>query len=402
MSRSLPEDPLIRRLVQQARAVQLTRRGALAGAGGLAAALALAACGTGRPTLPTAAPDISGSDRTLRWVNWPRYLDEDDSGGHPTLDRFTEETGIDVTYAAEIDDNNAYYGGVKARLALGQDIGADTVCLSDWMVGRMIRFGYTQEFDHALIPNLANLLPDLRDVDYDPGRNYSVPWQSGVAGLAWHKELVPDGVHSIDDLWAPDLAGRVGVLSEMRDTIGLIMLQAGIDISSAFTGDDFNIGLDIFRDQIRSGQIGAVRGNSYLDDLANEDTLVAISWSGDIASLNAQHGDKWDFVIPEAGGTLWSDNFVVPIGSPRKRNVETLINYYYDPVVAAEVAAWVNYIIPVTGAREAMLDIDPALADDPFIFPNDETLSSVKVFRTLSGAEEQSFSSAFQSVLLGA
>ncbi len=405
MTRALPEDPLIRGLVQQARAAQLTRRGVLAGAGGLAAALALAACGTGRSPAPTAPPDGSATDRRLTWVNWPQYLDEDDAGGHPTLARFTEQTGIAVEYRPDIEDNNSYYSEVKARLALGSDIDADAVCLTDWMVSRLIRFGYTQELDHSAMPNLANLLPDLRNVDFDPGRAHSVPWQGGFAGICWNTELVPDGIRTIDDLWSPDLAGRVGVLSEMRDTIGLIMLQEGIDISSDFGDSDFGVGLDIFRDQVASGQIGSVRGNSYLDDLANEDTLVAICWSGDITTLNAKYGDRWEFAIPEAGGVLWTDNFVVPIGSPRKRNVETLIDYYYDPVVAAEVAAevaaWVNYIVPVVGAQEAMLEIDPALAEDPLIFPDDEMLANVKSFRTLSGAEEQSYISGFQSVLLG-
>jgi spermidine/putrescine transport system substrate-binding protein len=402
MNRSLPEDPLIRSLVVQARRAQLSRRTMLAGAGAGATALALAACAPSGSAKPTPPPDNSANDKTLTWANWALYLDEDDAGDHPTLQKFIADTGIEVSYKVDVDDNNSYYGKVKDQLALGQDIGADTVCLTDWMVSRWIRFGYTQTFDDAKIPNKANLNPDLLNVDFDPGRTQSLPWQGGFAGLAWNKEKVPNGLRTVDDLWNPELKGRVGVLSEMRDTIGLIMANNGVDISSAWGEDEFNAALDIFREQVTSGQIRNIKGNSYIEDLQNEDTLAAIVWSGDITALNYEAGDRWEFIIPEGGGTLWNDNFLIPVGSPRKSNAEELINFYYDPAIAAEVAAWVNYITPVVGAREAMDAIDPELATDQLIFPDESTLSTVKVFRTLSGAEEQTFGAAFQSVLLGA
>ena len=401
LNAALPEDPMIRKLVQQARASQLSRRALLTTGGSAAAALALAACSTGGKAKPTAAADTSDSDKTLIWANWAAYIDEADDGSYPTLDRFTEETGIDVTYQVDVDDNNSYYGKVKDQLALGQDIGADTVCLTDWMVARWINFGYTQELDHANIPNITNLISSLQNPDFDEGRKMSLPWQGGVAGICWNKEKLPNGLTSVNDLWNPELKGRVGVLSEMRDTIGLIMLQEGIDISGDFSDDDFSKGVEIFREHVESGQIRNVKGNSYLEDLTNEDTLAAIVWSGDITVINAEAGDKWEFAIPEAGGTIWNDNFLVPIGSTRKTNAETLMNYYYEPEVAAEVAAWVNYITPVEGAKEAMQAIDPELAENQLIFPNEETLATVKLFRTLTSEQEQKYGAEFQSVLLG-
>jgi len=402
MSRALPSDPMIRRLVEQARASQVSRRAMLSGAGGLAAALALAACSTGGSTKPTAAADVSDEDKTLTWANWAAYIDEDDDGKYPTLEAFQEQTGIAVEYLIDVDDNNSYYGKVKDQLALGQDIGADAVVLTDWMVSRLIRLGYTQKFDLANIPNAANLVSTLQNPDFDEGRNYSLPWQGGFAGLCWNTEKVPNGLKSVSDLWDPELTGRVGVLSEMRDTIGLIMLEQGVDISGDFGSPEFQAAVDVFQEHVDSGQIRNVKGNSYLEDLASEDTLAAIVWSGDISVLNAEAGgEKWKFMIPETGGTIWNDNFVVPIGSPRKKNAETLMNYYYEPEIAAEVAAWVNYITPVEGAKEAMEAIDPELAENQLIFPNEETLSTVKMFRTLSSAEEQEFGALFQAVLLG-
>jgi spermidine/putrescine transport system substrate-binding protein len=403
MPRSLPEDPLIRRLVQQARASQLSRRAVLAGGVGGATALALAACAPGSSGAPKPATDQSDSDPTVKWANWPGYMDEDDEGNYPTLLAFSEQTGIAVDYLVEINDNNEYYAKVRDQLALGQDIGADLITLTDWMAGRLIRLGYTQAFDDANIPNKANLVPDLLNVGFDPGRTNSLPWQGGFAGLCWNKEALPNGLRTLDDLWDPELAGKIVVLSEMRDTMGLILLDQGVDISQDFSEDDFDAALDIFREKVTSGQIGAVRGNSYTQDLINGDAIAGIVWSGDVTLINGEVGsDLFEFAIPESGGTLWNDNLMIPIGSPRKKNAETLINYYYEPEVAAEVALWVNYITPVVGAKEAAIAIDPEVAENQLIFPNEETLSQVKTFRALTGAEEQSFSTAFQSVLVGA
>jgi spermidine/putrescine transport system substrate-binding protein len=401
--RPLPEDPMIRALVAQARRAQLNRRNLFLGAGAGASALALAACSTGGgQAKPTAAADNSANDKALNWANWAAYIDEDDAGNYPTLVQFTEETGIEVNYEVAVDDNNTYYGKVKDQLALGQDIGADTVCLTDWMVSRWIRLGYTQALDHANIPNLANLTPSLKDVDFDPGREMSIPWQGGFAGICWNKEAVPGGLASVSDLWDPELKGRVGVLSEMRDTMGLLMLENGVDISGSWGDEEYTEAIEVLRKQVDDGQVRNIKGNSYLEDLKSGDTLAAICWSGDITVINAEAGDKWEFVLPTAGGTLWNDNFLVPIGSTRKANAEALINYYYEPEVAAEVAAWVNFITPVVGAKEAAIAIDPELAENQLIFPNEETLSNAFVFRSLDGAEEQRYQAEFQSILLGA
>ena len=403
MTRSIPTDPMVQRLIREARSASLSRRNVLTGAGIGAVALSLAACSTGGATPgPTAAVDKSSTDKNIKWDNWAQYLDEDKDGKtHPTLDAFEKKSGISVKYDVAVDDNNTYYGKVKDQLALGQNIGADLVCLTDWMVSRLIKLGYVQNFDLSKIPNAKNLTPSLQKVDFDPGRKKSLPWQGGFTGICWNKDKVPGGLKSVDDLWDKSLKGRVGVLSEMRDTTGLIMMQAGVDVSGKWADAKFDNAVDVFRKQVNDGQIRNIKGNAYLEDLKSEDTLAAICWSGDITTLNGEAGDKWQFAIPEAGGLLWNDNFVIPIGSPKKSASEELINYYYQPEVAAEVAAWVNYITPVVGAKEAMQAIDPSVADNQLIFPDEKTLSSVKVFRTLTSAEESKFGAAFQAVLLG-
>lgn len=401
-TRPLPEDPFIRGLVLQAQRAQFSRRGMLKGAGIGAAALALAACSTGGGEKPKPATDKSDTDKIVRWDNWALYLDVDDDGHYPTLEAFSAQTGIKATYTEAVDDNNTYYGKVKDQLKLGQDIGCDTVCLTDWMVDRLIRFGYTQELDEANIPNKKNLVPALANVDFDPGRKMSLPWQGGFAGIAWNKDQLPGGLTSVSDLWDSSLKGRVGVLSEMRDTMGCIMQDLGTQIDGQWGDAEFTAAIDLLQKQVDDGQIRNIKGNSYKEDLQNGDTLAAIVWSGDITQLNFEAGDHWDFALPSKGGTLWNDNFVVPIGSEHKKNAEALINYYYDPEVAAQVAAYVNYIPPVVGTKEAMVAIDPELADNQLIFPSDATLANAHVFRSLSAAEEQKYGAQFQAILLGA
>ena len=395
---------MIRELVMQARRMQLSRRHLLQGAGVGAGALALAACAPAGSSAPKPAEDISATDKTLTWSNWPAYIDEDDDGNYPTLVRFQDETGIAVEYKIDIDDNNTYYGTIKDQLALGQFTGSDTFCLTEWMVARLIRFGYVQDLDAANIPNKANLAPALLNPDFDPGRAKSLPWQNGFAGLAWNTEELPKGLLSVDDLWKPELKGKVTVLSEMRDTMGIIMLSQGVDISTGDWGiDEFSAAIEVLESNVLSGQILGIKGNEYMQDFVSGDAIAAIAWSGDITVLNAEAGyEKWKFALPDAGGTLWGDTFVVPMGSPRKTNAETLMNYYYEPEVAAEVAAWVNFITPVVGAQEVAAELYPELADNQLIFPNEETLSQSHIFRTLDSADDQEFNGEFQRVALGA
>ncbi len=413
MNKPLPEDPMMRDLVKMARRHQMTRRAALAGAGAAATTLALAACSPGGSTATalTPATDVSDTEKTLVWHNWPAYMDESEDGKtYPTLARFEEQSGIKVEYKVEIDDNNSYYGKVKDQLALGQDIGADVACPTEWLVARLVNLGYVQTFDEANIPNKANLAPAYLGNSFDPKREKSLPWQGILAGIGYNKKAYKaatgkDAPTTMADLWAPELKGRVGVLSEMRDTIGLILLEQGIDITSesSLTLDAFMNALDFFEGKVNDGQIAKIKGNSYLEDLKNGDTIAAVAWSGDITVINAEtDGDNFGFVFPESGATISADSFVIPMGATHKKNAEALMNYYYDPVNAAELAAWVNYVTPVVGAKEEAIKLDPALAENQLIFPSAETLAKTHAFRALSGSEEQKFTAAFQKILLGA
>ena len=404
MTRPTPQDPMIAELVSMARRTQLSRRHLLQGAGIGAGALALAACTPGGAAAPKPAEDVSDTDKTLTWGNWPAYIDEDDDGNYPTLLAFEDQTGIKVEYKVEIDDNNTYYGTIKDQLALGQATGSDTFCLTEWMVARLIRFGYVQDLDEASIPNKKTLARALLTPDWDPGRAESRPGNMGVAGIAGDTEALPDGLETLDDLWQPALKGKVTVLSEMRDTMGLILLSQGVDISSGDWGtDEYAKAIELLEKNVTSGQILGIKGNEYLEDFASGNAIAGIVWSGDITAANRDAGYlTFMYALPTSGRTLWGDTFVVPMGSPRKKNAETLMNYYYEPEVAAEVASWVNYITPVVGAQEVAQDKYPELADNQLIFPNADTLSNAHIFRTLDAGGDQAFNAEFQRVKLGA
>ena len=389
-------DPRLRALVaagrRPARGRDLSRRDFLAGVLGTAGAAALlAACSGG-----SATPGPSSSARPLTWASWPLYLDQDDAGtAYPTLDAFTAQTGIDVEYREVIQDNASFTATVADALAAGSDIGYDVVTLTDWMAARWIRTGWAARLDRTAMPNTANIAPSLASVDFDLGRTQSLTWQSGFAGIAWDTQALPKGLASVSDLWQPALKGRVDVLSEMRDTMGLLLLEAGVDPAGEWDDSPWVAALDVLTEQVASGQVHRVTGNDYTDDLVSGDAVAAIAWSGDITALNYDYPGRFAFAIPEAGGTLWSDNLLIPAHSPYATQAERLVDYYYDPQVAAQVAAWVNYITPVEGAQQAIAQIDPDLATDPLLFPDDETLAKVHVFRTLDESDDERYSGQF-------
>ena len=385
----------------------LSRRRVLQAAGLTGVAVAAAACGAGgaesdagAAPSAAAAEDVSDTEKIVNWSNWPLYIDaNDETGARPSLEAFQKQTGVAVTYTEDINDNNEFFAKVRTQLEQGQPIGRDIVTLTDWMAALWIESGYAQKLDKALIPNSANLIPKLQGVSFDPNRDYTLPWQSGFGALGWNKAKLKeaigtDSLTSLDQLWDPALKGRVSVLSEMRDTIGAIMAWQGNDPSN-FTEDQFNEAIDALTQQIDNGQIRQVAGNDYIKAMEDGNVIAVIGWSGDMIQL----GEEFGVGLPETGANLWTDNMLIPPLAPHKKNAELLMNYYYDPQIAAEVAAYVQYISPVQGAQEAMQKLDPALADNQWIFPNEETLSKSFVFMTLTAEQDVAYQRAFQKAI---
>ncbi len=390
----------------------LSRRTAMTGMAVVVGAAGLAACGSagkspvagGAATKSRvkAATDTSDTEKLVNWSNWPSYMDVDEkTKGHPSLDAFTKKTGIKVNYTEDYNDNNEFYAKVRPLLAASKDTGRDLWVSTDWMAARLIRQDFVQKFDLANIPNHGNVDDSLLNVGFDKGRLYSLPWQSGLTGIAWNpKSTGGKKIESIDQLLTdPKLKGKVTLLTEMQDTVGLVLLALGKDPASC-TEADFDAAISEIQKAKDAGQIKGFTGNDYTKPLASGDTAACIAWSGDIVQLKADN-PSLGYALPQKGFMLWSDNLVIPNLAKHKKNAEMLINHYYDPAVMAKVVDYVNYISPVKNVKAALEKFDPDAAKNELIIPSPESLSRSHVFRGLSAAEETSFNRKFEAIVTG-
>ena len=384
---------------------ELDRRTLLRGIGGLAVIGAgstiLSACGTPERKQDAAkcvSKDLSATEKQLVISNWPEYIDEDDKGYTSTLSDFEKATGIKVDYTADVNDNNEFFAKVQNQLGNCTTTKRDMFVLTDWMAARMIQAGWIQKLDKSKVPNLdANLISGLQGVSFDEKREYSAPWQSGLTGIAYNKSKVKE-VKSFEELVTrSDLKGRISLLSEMNDTMGLMLLSVGADPSD-FTDDEWQTAMDKLQKAVSDGQVRSFTGNEYIQDLASGNVVACEAWSGDVA---AAEDENLVFVTPEEGHMIWADNMLVPNKADHKGNAEEWINYYYEPEVAAKLAAFVWYICPVKGAQEAMEKVDSSLVDNELIFPTEETLSVSHAFMALDEKKERTYQGAFADVIGG-
>lgn len=385
---------------------RLLRNTGLVGAAAIGAP-ALAACGT--DPVESAAPsaeDVSATDPNLRFDNWPLYIDvdEEDPNVRPTLAAFEESTGITVEYVEAVNDNNEYFAKISPQLSAGQAIGADVFVVTDWLVARLINLGWLQELDKENLATVeANLDPALQSPGFDPDRLYSVPWQSGITGIAYNKAVLPGGITSLDQLLTdPALAGKVTLFSGMRESLPILAGAQGNGLEG-FTDADVDAAIAKVEQAVANGQIRRFTGNDYTDDLAQGNVVAALAWSGDIAQLQFDNPDL-EFVIPDEGGELWSDNMVVPVGATRKTNAERLMDWYYQPEMAADLVNWVGYVSPVPAAKEVLLasgdEFSIATANSPLVFPSEGDLSNVSVSRELTDDEAERYELDWNSVVV--
>jgi spermidine/putrescine transport system substrate-binding protein len=374
-------------------------RGAAAGGLGLWLPGMLAGCGT-EGTKQSAesctSTDKSDTEKELFFSNWPAYIDKDGKS-FPTLEAFEKSTGIDVTYNTDINDNSEFFAKVQNQLGACEPIGRDIMVLTDWMAARLVELGWLQKLDHANLPHVDhNLVANLQSPDWDPNRDYSVPWQSGFTGIAYNKKAIDKPVGTFAELLErPDLKGRVSLLKEMRDTMGFMLRVVGADPAD-FDQTEWDDAIDKLESSVSGGQVRRFTGNDYLEDLGRGDLVACEAWSGDIMALE---NPDIEWVVPEEGLSLWSDNMLVPNKAEHKANAEALMNYYYRPDVAATLAAWVWYVCPVEGAREAMEKIDPSLVDQPLIFPTDDFLSNTWSFMSLDENTAKQYDTDFSQAI---
>ena len=388
----LLRDPLTRRL--------MLKRGA-AGVMSASALAYLAACGTDEPgggsgNNPSDEKAIAKDKiaSSLYFANWPLYIDEK----HSALKSFEQKYGTKIKYVEEINDNDQFFGKVRQQYAQGESGGRDIQVVTDWMATRMMRLGYVQKFDKSAMPNAkTNIIDRLASPPFDATREFTMPWQSGMTGIIYRKDKVKRKPQSVDDLFNPAYKGKVTFLTEMRDSVGVVTAWQGNDPEKASL-DQYMKAVDKLQEEVDSGQIRGFTGNEYLKDIPKGDSWIILGWSGDAVQLKADNPNI-DFVLPDTGGMLWTDNMQIPVGAPHAYTAEKFIDYIYQPEVEAPIAAYVNYICPVKGVKEVLEKTDKELADNPLIFPDEEFLADTHIFRGLKPDEEEELNDAFQKLI---
>jgi spermidine/putrescine transport system substrate-binding protein len=363
----------------------------------LVVAVALAACGSDDNV---GGGSDSGSEVAksgpvkgeITISNWPAYMD---TGKNNTVAKFEDETGVTVDYVEDVNDNAEFFGKLRPQLEQGQSGGRSIFVVTDWMAKQMYDLGYLQEIDHDDLQTVfANIRPDLESPAFDPERKFSVPWQTGMTGMMVNEKLAPD-VRSVNDLFDPKYKGKVTMLSEMRDTVPLVMKADGIDPTEA-SKQDWLDAIDKLRDAAESGQIRRFTGNDYNQDMTNENVVAAIGWSGD-TSIIENPDVKWR--MPTEGCILWSDNMVIPKGAPNTPAALAWMDFVYEPKVQANIAEYVQYVTPVDGVAEIL----PKLADNQLIFPDAQFTENCSTQPDPPGSKEdqQEVTEAFQDMITG-
>jgi spermidine/putrescine transport system substrate-binding protein len=366
---------------------QLTRRQLLerAAVGGAAITVPgiLAACG-GTSKKAGGATSSHKLAKTLHFSNWPYYIDTKGQT-FPSLVQFQKKTGVHVDYVQDINDNAGFFGKIQGPLSRGQSVHRDIIVLTDndRYLALMIKKGWVEKLDKSAIPNIKNLIPVQQHPSFDPNRDYSLPWQSGMTGIAYNDKLT-DPVLSVDELLeSPKLKGKITCLNSMGDALTLVMLSNGDDPTNV-TDKAFNAAFNRIKKAVDSKQIRQFTGNDYAPPLARGDLTAAMSWSGDIAQLGNKH-IHWN--VPTTGGAIWTDNMIIPKGGD-VYTASVYMNYVYDPKVQGLMEAGdpkrkivgISYIPPVSGAGEAAKSFNPAAAENVLIFPTKKMLDRVKLF----------------------
>ncbi len=325
---------------------------------------------------------------------------------------FERRTGIDTTYKEVINDNQEFFAKLREPLSRGRDTGWDIITLSDWVVAKMVRLGWLEPLDYSLLPNVkANLGTTFADPAYDPGNAHSVPWQGGITGIAFNPSLTGRNITAFADLWDESLAGHVGMLTEMVDTMSITLLTMGVDLEQA-TIDAAERAQERLLRQRDAGIVRGYYGNNYANGLARGDLWATMAWSGDVFQLQLDDPDL-KFVVPDEGGMLWATPLEIPRGAKHPRDAHAFMDFVYQPEIAAQIAEWVGYITPVPAAQEVIRehareakskadrDYLETLASSPLVFPTDEMQSQLRDYKVLSAEEEQTWNELFQTVVSG-
>jgi spermidine/putrescine transport system substrate-binding protein len=372
-----------------------------------AGALTLAACGVQgtetRSQSDNEKDELTTTEKNgeLNFANWPAYIDKS-KGESPTLQQFEQATGIKVNYKEVVNDNLSFFGTIREPLANDQATEWDLIVVTDWLIAKMVRLGYLETLDHSLLSNFAANAGEIyKDPNYDPANQHSVPWQSGITGIAYNPEITGRDITSIEDLFDPQFEGKVGMMTEMRDTMNLVLLGMGVDPQEA-TSEDAQAAQQKLLDQRDNGIVRQYYGNDYVQPLANGDLALSMAWSGDVLGKTLGADSKIKFVVPDEGGILWVDNMAIPQNAPNPIDAHEMMNFVYQPDVAAQMTAWINYICPVPAAQpilqKAKDSYTKQVANSPLVFPTSDMESKLHHYKNLDEQEETEWQGLFDEV----
>ena len=399
-------EELLRRSPRSISRRELLRRVGI-GAGAVSMSAFLAACGVGGESEEKAAENagLTTEKKTgqLDFANWPAYIDKA-KGESPTLQQFEKETGIKVKYTEDINDNVSFFGKIREPLAAGEPTGYDLIVVTDWLIAKMIGLGYLEQVDHAKLPNFEQHAGEIyKDPSYDPGNEHSIPWQSGITGIAYNKKLTGGEPKSVQDLFDPKYKGQVGMMTEMRDTMSLVLLGEGI-IPQDATIEDVEKVQDKLLQQREDGIVRKYYGNDYVAPLAQGDLALCMAWSGDVLGKTIGNPDI-GFVVPEEGGILWVDNMAIPQNAEHPIDAMMMMDFVYQPEIAAQMTAWINYISPVPEAQDILLKAKDSytrsVAKSPLVFPTPEMEERLYHYKNLTAEEEEQWNELFDEVVQG-
>ena len=400
----MPDDPRLERALEEFfSGERLSRRRFIGRAGSTGLAMSglgtlLAACGSieGTASREQAKPGTTAVNHPKTeigdWTfsNWPLYIDK------RVLKSFNKKYGGKVKYVEEINDNNEFYGKIRQQLEQGKPIGRDIITPTDYLASRLVRLNYVEPLDKKNIPNRVNLVNNLQTINYDPDRSYTMPWQSGAIGLGYNIKKTGRELKNVKDLFDPKFKGRVTMLSEPYDSACTVLLGDGIDASKANI-DQLLGAIEKIDKANQKGQFRKFTGNDYTQPLAKGDIWVALAYSGDLVQLQSDNPDL-RFAYAEEGCPLFTDNMMMPAKVEHPYAAETMMNFVYDPELAATIAAYVNYISPVKGVKEVLEKKDPKLAENPLIFPPEDVAKRLHPYPALSPKDEQTMQEAMAKV----
>jgi spermidine/putrescine transport system substrate-binding protein len=326
--------------------------------------------------------------------NWPLYIDK------AVLKQFDRRYGGHVKYVEEINDNNEFFGKVRPQLTSGKSIGRDIVVLTDPMAARWVRSAFVTPIDKRNTPNaVANLVDSLKSPPYDPQRLFTLPWQSGALGLGYDIKATGRELKSIKEFFNPEWKGKVTMFLDAQDSASTVLIGDGIDPATA-TLDQHLAAVEKIGKAADKGQFRRFTGNDYTTDLTKGNIVLALAYSGDMVQLQSDNPNL-RFVYPEEGSILWTDNMMMPANVEHPYAAETMMNFVYEPEIAAKIAEYVNYIPPVKGVQEIVAKSAPELASNTLVFPTPEVSKGFRAYAQLSSVQRQTLDKAMAAVTGG-